>query len=450
MNILKLLKAGTIRKKVVSICLILSITFGFIGLPSISFAKYSDDIASKVIFVTDSTDEQEFIKELDVKISDDSFLKKNDVNKDSIKELREKIKIQEVKSIKDIQDPQVAEAVDAIYISNSSISNSSVVDYAKKQIESGKIIYFYGNDTNLEQFASLFGLEKNLPKEANVTANNKPKADERKSINPTQKFDFLGVQKEPWGYTLIQSQSLEYDFFNCVLKLQRDTLHAKKLSKEKSYEHPLRVNDLNTLSAAYADSLSGTPINHVRWYNILFPSSTKWGALSDIYLFKVDDADSTNDYLYIEVKSEMDETYNGTPAYETMGFYQKIDCAYSDDNYYDCSPKDQTSDDNGTVQIQCGIPLSVQVAYSYTTNDKVIVDSNFSQANTYVETYYTAHDNYFPDVTHHESMLSWSTYAPSSAYTYVDVDISFKAKSSYVGSNWQDSLGGTARYTFDY
>ncbi len=435
-------------KKMISLFSILIFLF-CISLNS-GFAFSQDpDISTSVLFITEDNNELDFINNLEDKLKDNEFVKENKISKIGFEQLGKRIAIKDTKKAENLNFSDI-EAAEAILVNYNYLDNEKVIDYAKKQVNEGKIIYFYGNNVNIKKFASLFNLENSIPKEtdAKKTQNMNQSENLLNAIAEKKEPIFVGVEKNEWGYGMITGEDSDFNFYRAAGYLLKDALHGKEVKTTKPYQD-LNKQTKSTVSEkifnseVYAANIDDYPIVNYQRKSTSFKSNA-WYLISDCYLHRVSDNDPTYDYFILETISELDIGYNGILG-SADEYFSKLKLKYSDDVVRAGGPSSQ----GGTTAISVNFsPPSV--GFTYYPGGKVSVSSTLSLSGNYFEAYFKEAEllsNSFPRKSIHRTDLSFSNYAPQSSYTYVSIDIYQAAKETL---NVYYYAFNPANYYYDY
>ncbi|HEY8362179.1 MAG TPA: hypothetical protein VIK77_04775 [Tissierellaceae bacterium] len=369
--------------KKISLLLVVTFALSLFCSTEPSLVKASQkDITANVIFITDDSNEKLNFSKIPTLLEDKEFIDDHNIGNNGLKKLGDEIIIKGVYN--NHKNSANINEVDSVFINYELLHKEDIISYAKEQIESGKGVYFYGNDIDKELFLKTFGIEDCLIED---------KADEKGKLSPPPTVEpgeiivseksilmAIGVVKEDWGYNLVTIESSYFDYYLMIDSLLHEAIHAKKLKIEKPYE---QIGGKGiTASSSYIDNF---PIVTSRRSTKNF-NNNWWRVITDFYLHRVPDEDAYNDYFIIETMTEFD--YNsGNHAY-AMRMRDELQPTYSVDTVRDGAPKSQSGSITITVSLY---PPAVSFTYS-PGPQKVSVKSALSLSNNNFYAEYTEED----------------------------------------------------------
>lgn len=359
--------------------LVVTFVLGLFCFTEPSLVKASQkDITANAIFITDEGYEKLNISEIPTLLEDKEFIDDHNIGDNGLKKLGNEIKIEGVYN--NHNNSANINEVDSVFINYELIHKEDIISYAKEQIESGKGIYFYGDDIDKELFLKIFDIEDCLVEDK---ANEKGKLSPPPTVEPDEIIVSeksilvaIGVVKEDWGYNLVTIESNYFDYYQMIDALLHESIHAKKVKIEKPYEQI--GGEGNTLS-----NIDNFPIVTSRRSTKNFNNSW-WRVITDFYLHKVPDEDKNNDYFIIETITEF--SYNQQLA-STHKMRDELKPTYSIDTVRDGAPKSQSNVSSVSVSLY---PPSV--SFSYNPKQKVSIKSALSLSNNNFYAEYTNAD----------------------------------------------------------
>ncbi len=440
--------------KLFSLAVIASIMINCLG--GISFAKINSqtDLSTSIAFITDDSNETEFVTEIDKKIKNEDFLSKHKLKKEFFNNVNtKKIEKKATSNSRQFKSKDNSSINAETICINYDIfkSQSGIVDRVKELVDNGTTVLFFGENIDMKKFCESFGLEKNIPKEM---SDKQSEVQECKDITVC-----IGIEKSEWGYSLLQNFSTEYNFYRVVDGLYASAEHAKKIKIKKPYKdvdgNRTSMNSKNPIEAftnmftntANASGIDDYPIiNSVRYQSDFGTYDCNWHLITDCYMHRVPDEDSQRDYFVFETISEFDSYYDENDIFINNAdqFYSKLSPAYTNDIVRAGAPEDQ----GGTTSVSVAM-YPPQIAFTYQPGSKISVDSTLSLQNKYFEAYYDDASFWgtgFDGPTIFRTELSFSCYAPNSNYTYVGVNIYQKARNLSHHDQYPWAFNGTLYY----
>lgn len=341
------------------------------------------------------------------------------------------------------------------------------IEMIKKMVEDNKIIYFYG-DLSVSEIAKAFNMLNTLKSVKNNALESKKDINDINDIKTIEKatsmdknstLKFIGIEKYPWGYSMIKGFSdKELSIYDLAKNIIDDSIHSKKEKLRQDYANKvIKYRNGNTVTGS--STSFGTPIYSTRISNSVTPetqygvvSKSYWNSISDIYLYRFDDEDPEYDYMTIEIITEFD--WDAADKYNTGGLtigatelIQKLHPNNKDDNVKEGSPSDQT---DSQISITVGWPAAV--SFSYSSNGKMNIKSKLSLSGNYFETKYGKTPfwiKHLPEEGIYRQVVAFRNYAPSSGYTYVDWGFEQSAKGDEYSSIYYTFFDNEQIY-FDY
>ena len=331
---------------------------------------------------------------------------------------------------------------DVLMINSDLFSDTQIINYAQKALKNNTIVYFYGAHIDYIEFCYQFDLKSALPtilEEDDDKGIIKSGYDIEHISELTKNLSYLGVFQAPFGNCILYGYDIDYDYSNAFKGI---------LKSAYSLSDQIAEGSINT--EIQSGGSTYYPVDFRQYNNIYFEVAS-WGLLTHVHLFRYYDQNPTYDYFYIQTKNEFDwDKYTQSPTVAD-GFWTWLQLRFNHDEYYDHGPK-STSSGSSSITVSAGLPPSLGLSYTYNVKDTGMrVTSAGSLSARCADFLYRK--NYwfsFNQITQHESVLSFLSYAPSASYHRVDVDLYFQGRRSS-DSNWfKATWSYPIRYRYNY
>lgn len=422
--------------KKISLFLVVVMVFGIFNISAWADFSSIEDKSSKVIFITSDNLEEQLISNIPNLLGDKTFMNEKKIGNDGIKQLGNKVKMNGIYNHEIINTIKL-DVVDSIFINYNLINNENIISYAKQQAETGKGVYFYGENIDENLFCSLFDMEYNL-KEDLASKGNVRSIPISSGVIEKSDLIYVGIVKEDWGYTFVTGESAAVDYYRTIDSLFREAIHAKKVKLERPYEDINRINtttmESNNLTPIEVSNIDQFPI--VNSKRVVKDFNTFWSVINSYYLHQVADGEADADYFLLELMTE----FSTSTAYVLADqFNNYLQPTSSSDWVRDGGPKSQ----GGVTSVSVNI-YPPSVGFTFDLGQKMDIVSTLTSSSfnaLYKEADFWGTALISPSL--FRTFLSFK-----STGTFVSVQIQQKAKSSGY-PNWYFSHNPYI-YTYAY